>query len=453
MTQHQAFFDPWRTCCGPLADIAADIAQALPAEENRKRKRRAAAEVNFRLCVDVVFANLAHGLAHVPPVAVAVSLANRRKALTRYDRRGLKRLTAVLEALHQGGLIILTKSKRRGQVSSIIVSSRLKAKLKSADITQAHIGRAEGEELVVVNRTVRGFTSRMEEGEEVVRYGKATQRVDYVREVTWLHRTREDLKSLNRSLHEADLQFLADDPAIDLAQRTLKRVFSLPEGQPIDSFKFNSGGRLFGGWWQRVHRSQRHLIRINSEPAAEVDFEQLFPRLACLKAGVTLPPGDVYAVPGFEQHRAGIKKVVNALIFATKPLVRLPKDISRDELPAGLKLPDIRSAILAHQPLLAAGFEKGLGLGLMYDESRILLAVLKKLMAQGVVALPLHDAVIVSASEIAVTMSAMRESALEVVGSELPLKVKELMMDSSSPHPPRPQGAPRETQLHLEAST
>jgi hypothetical protein len=432
MTAAQTFFDEWLSPVGPLQLIAADTMAALQGSESRTRRRNAHAVGNLKICVGAILANLARAaIAYVPPVAVAIPLGNRRKASTRYDRKGLRQLAGTIQRLERAGLLVLEKSKRRGHVSTITASAKLLALLEASDIRPAHIGRAEGEELIIVNRTTRGFVSRLEDGEEVVRYGKATHRVDYVREVTALRRTREDLKALNRFLQAAGLQFLGDDPTIDTSQRTLKRVLSLPGDVHVHSFKFNTGGRLFGGWWQRVPRDQRHLIRINAEPVAEVDYSQLFPRLACLKAGVTLPLGDVYAVPGFEPYRAGIKKVVNALIFASKPMVRLPKDISNDELPADLKLHDIRSILLAHQPLLAAGFEKGLGLGLMFLESTILLVVLKRLMTQRVIALPLHDAVIVPVSKIPEATKAMASSALEVVGTELPLKVKEWTMENS----------------------
>lgn len=434
MSVSQAFFDVWLAPLGPLQLIASDAVSALQTSESRTRRRNAHSEMSLGVCVGAILANLTRAaIVYVPPVAVAIPLGNRREASTRYDRKGFRQLASTLKRLERDGLLILEKSTRRGQVSTIAASSQLKALLTASGITPAHIGRAEGEELIIVNRTTRGFVNRLEDGEEVVRYGKVTHRVDYVREVIGLRRTREDLKAINKVLHAADLQFLGDEPTIDTSQRTLKRVFSLPGDVHVHSFKFNTGGRLFGGWWQRVTRAQRHLIRINGEPVVEVDYSQLFPRLACLKAGVVLPLGDVYAVPDFEPYRTGIKKLVNALIFASKPLVRLPKDISKDELPTGLKLPELRSAILAHQPLLAAGFEKGLGLGLMFTESTILLGVLKRLMAQQVIALPLHDAVIVPMSKIPEATKAMALSALEVVGSELPIKVKEWAMENSSP--------------------
>lgn len=421
MSAAPAIFDIWLVPHGPLWRIALEAIATLVDAENRTRRPSHNAEKNLKICVGTIIANLARAsLFHVPPVAVAIPLGNRREASTRYDRTGFRQLAQNIEQLEVAGFLSLTKSKRRGQVSIIAPSADLMARLKATDIVPAHIGRAAEEELIIVNRTTRGFVSSFENGEESLRYGKVTHRVDYRREVTGLPRMREDIRALNAFLDAADLQHLGDDPAIDTSQRTLKRVFSLPEDVHVHSFRFNRGGRLFGGWWQRVPRDQRDLIRINGEPCAEVDYSQLFPRLACLEAGVMLPPGDVYAVPGFEPYRAGIKKVVNALIFAGKPLVRLPKDIGKDELPAGLKLSCIRSAILAHQPLLAAGFEKGLGLALMFTESKILLAVLKRLMAQGVIALPLHDAVIVPMSNIPEATKAMASSALEVVGFELP---------------------------------
>jgi hypothetical protein len=76
---------------------------------------------------------------------------------------------------------------------------------------------------------------------------------------------------------------------------------------------------------------------------------------------------------------------------------------------------------LAKHPALARAWCKGLGLGLMFDDSRVLLAALNALMAQGVPALPIHDALLVQASKRDAAQHAMEQAAREVAGVDMPV--------------------------------
>jgi hypothetical protein len=69
-------------------------------------------------------------------------------------------------------------------------------------------------------------------------------------------------------------------------------------------------------------------------------------------------------------------------------------------------------------------FNTGIGLRLMFTESTILVRILLDLMAQGIPALPIHDGIMVPASKLQPAMLAMRRASREVLGSELPIKVK-----------------------------
>jgi hypothetical protein len=69
--------------------------------------------------------------------------------------------------------------------------------------------------------------------------------------------------------------------------------------------------------------------------------------------------------------------------------------------------------------------EKAIGMDLMFQESKILLRCLDQLMAQGIVALPIHDGVLVSQRHAQEAEVAMRTAALEEVGVELPVAIKD----------------------------
>jgi hypothetical protein len=87
------------------------------------------------------------------------------------------------------------------------------------------------------------------------------------------------------------------------------------------------------------------------------------------------------------------------MLFAEKPLIRLPRELPPGSLPPKATIAKVRAAILAHHPQLGGGvLEKGLGFASMHDESRLFVAVLKKLMVREVTALPMHDGIMVAAS-------------------------------------------------------
>ncbi|MCW3574034.1 hypothetical protein K6Y53_38700, partial [Burkholderia cenocepacia] len=98
---------------------------------------------------------------------------------------------------------------------------------------------------------------------------------------------------------------------------------------------FELGGRLYGGFWQRMNKAERKDLRIDGEQAVELDFSQVGPRILYGMAGAKMDR-DAYAVPGYEDHREGIKKLFAAMINTSAPLVRFPAKV-RELFPRGTK--------------------------------------------------------------------------------------------------------------------
>ncbi|WP_165184090.1 hypothetical protein [Caulobacter soli] len=66
------------------------------------------------------------------------------------------------------------------------------------------------------------------------------------------------------------------------------------------SFKgdWNSGGRLYGGWWQTVPKRERPHLTIDGAPTIELDYARMQPSLLYAERGLTLDH-DPYLPPGF----------------------------------------------------------------------------------------------------------------------------------------------------------
>jgi hypothetical protein len=145
----------------------------------------------------------------------------------------------------------------------------------------------------------------------------------------------------------------------------------------------------------------RHL-RINGEKIVELDYGQIMPRLVYSLAGVCPEQEDLYDIPGLEQlDRSGIKRVMSSMLFVEKRLTRFPRG-TRCLFPPNISISDVIEAIEAAHPAIAPYFFTGIGHRCQFLESEIMVDLLRRLRAcpsiEGV-ALPIHDAILVPASE------------------------------------------------------
>ncbi|QLH73978.1 hypothetical protein HZF03_22760 [Rhodopseudomonas palustris] len=214
---------------------------------------------------------------------------------------------------------------------------------------------------------------------------------------------------INRFLQNAQIEIAGGPDQLALGKdgqivapfrRSLRRIFN--------NGKWGHGGRLAGGFWMSMERGERKRIRIEGEPIAEVDYRQLFPRLAYVRAQAEQPDGDIYDVQGDKTGRDGWKKLMNALLFADGPLKNWPKE-TLQQFPVGTKLRDaIEMLCQKHRPI-APLFGTGLGFELMRAESDIIIDVTTQLFKQGITALPLHDAVLVAESRAVAAQKVMQD--------------------------------------------
>lgn len=215
---------------------------------------------------------------------------------------------------------------------------------------------------------------------------------------------------------------------------------------------YASGGRLFGGWWQTLPRELRKHIRIAgdrtrlshrqraTEPVVNVDFSAMHLKLAYAEAGKRVPRGDLYDLTGHDHERCrdwarlreGRKKLVSAMFMSPQPLKQWPGGTPRERedirscFPNGAKVKYEIAAIRDRHEAIAAWFECGRGLRLQRIESDILVAVLLKLNALGITALPIHDAVLVARSHGKTAQRVMEAEARRVTGASIPAKIGEV---------------------------
>jgi hypothetical protein len=159
----------------------------------------------------------------------------------------------------------------------------------------------------------------------------------------------------------------------------------------------------------KAERARR--ITIDGEPIASADYGQLFVWLLYARAGLEPPDGDLYDF-GHDSaaQRPAWKVIVNAMLFADGELVRWPRD-ALGAFPPGTKLRDLTARVTERHAPVSSRFGTAEGLKLMHIESSMMVDALARLAAQGIIGLPVHDAVLVRASAADLAKEAMEASA------------------------------------------
>lgn len=440
------WLDQWLAADGePLHRLVERTLQFVEHDEQhdnvRLRSRRQSDEAYHRQRIEVLVANLALAVLNPPESGrIAIRASQGSAGLTRYDNLALgpKPTRELLSRLEKLEFLDWQMPKAmRGERSSIAPTEWFRQKIDEFGVGLDDIGWRGGE-LILLNRNTQRRGSEWGSNEGTV----GREPINYV-DTSLTHRLRADMRRINEWLAQADVTFENDSqlPQVMLKQRQLRRYFLLLPDQREP--RFDQSGRLFGGFWQTLKADRRKHIRIGGERVATLDYGSMFTRLAYASLGVDAPDGDVYALPGAEGYRSGVKMATNCLLFDTHVRRGWPKALGvgmgdddaavSSEAPAGdfeARLPEgwtvkrTKQGILERHPALAPVLGRGLGYALMNKESEVLLAVLNELMARGIVGLGLHDGVLVPSSRAEEAKDVMLTKATEIVGASIPVSLK-----------------------------
>ncbi len=413
------WMDRWLGAKGPaLLGLTHEVGTAFDAFDARPgvrvRRRKPEHEVTHRTLIETITANLAYTVISPPETGrLSVLTGNAVRRVARYNGPVVgAALRDHCWRFAELGLADHHTSTIRREASSIAPTNAFAAAVTRHGVTLTDFGRRPGEE--VIRLTCKEPDPHRPEGglRESLPY-EDTPETDEM---------RATVRRINSHIEGADIAFLEDggDP-VDPNNRVMRRHFL--QLNAAETPRFDLGGRLYGGFWQNLERGRRSQIRLNGEAVAVLDFASMFPRLAYARAGVTPPAGDLYAIPGLEDHRDAVKLLVNALLFDNYTRSTWPKEAKVGK-PHGLRVPQMRRLILAKHPALRKLFGKRLGLGLMFDESRILIDVLDDLRSRDVPALGLHDGLFVPTSRAEEVRRIMEEAAEASTGIHLPVTVK-----------------------------
>jgi hypothetical protein len=402
-------FNPFRRAKdGPLKMLIKEIQTELQKAENRGRARRPDALTCFLEQVEALIADLAHCAATTQAGMLWLSLSKRvlGKKQERYASPLMKEsLVKVVDLLQSPavGLIDLSKGGRNPfdgsyRASTISPSKRLIERLEAAGVDESDTQAITGKETIIL---------REPKGEN----GQAIDK-DYTDTET-THRKRKEMESINSFIARADITCSCLDKEglpVDTRKRRLRRIFS--------NGTFDQGGRLYGAFWIEDIRAKdrRPSIKINGSPVVSLDFGQMLVRLLYAEANCPMPfEDDAYLLPplwmdweafnAFDPEarkamspvpREAMKLAMVAAFSTSTPFRRLPSEARAAIKDKRVKAADVLALIRKHHSPIAQYLESGYGMKMQPRESNILVSILLRLKEVGIVALPIHDAVLVA---------------------------------------------------------
>ncbi|RWM21769.1 MAG: hypothetical protein EOR73_10195 [Mesorhizobium sp.] len=375
----------------------------------RRNKRRPRDQETFEQTVEAILSDLMHGQL-LSGAGIYVTRSNRvLGAKSRYRPPVYSKVfPAILDLLAKPEMGYVEQDVApdvQGAARSTVIrpGQRLLDRIAEREVGFDDLDTHQSGETIILKRS-KDPNDYWDEGE----------RLDYP-EDDRTARYRAELAEINQWLREDDLQFDWKGIAwphtpIALRDRGLRRVFT--QG------RFNSGGRLFGGFWQQLRKDERRTgLLIGGEKAVELDYGQAGVRILYGMAGQQPASDDLYHLWGYVQQREGIKRVMSAMIFADKPLERFPQ-FTRKLFRKGDKIAEVVEAIELKHPLIKDRFHCGLGHDAQFIESQIMVELLLIMKAKRITALPIHDAPMVPESAAATAKDAMLSVFQRMTGVE-----------------------------------
>jgi hypothetical protein len=406
----------------------------------RKRSRSRRDQQLHAKRVQIVVVNLAYAILN-PSKTGRLAVDTRSRKSTRYDHEALKSrsLRALLSVLVKHDIVHWQPYAKvmRGEKGSIAPTDWFSRRVEELNVSMEDFGYESVGELILLTRKVRPAYRWWDEEQEDP---FDEERIDYD-ETRTTTRMRRQVASINAWLNQADITFVDDGGTLVAPRdRSLTRRFVV---YGDDKPKFNTSGRLFGGFWLNLKKSRRAGIRIDGEAVVDLDYKSMFPRLAYAHVKAVPPMEDLYDVEELRGYRSGVKLAMSVFMFNKGIKRQWPKSmglgVGNDEDAACVVLPaadydgllpskewtvkKVKDVLIRRHPPLADCFNIGLGHRLMFMESELLVSVLLKLKDLGIVALPMHDGVLVPTSRCDEAVKIMKESAEVKFGMSFPVTV------------------------------
>lgn len=241
-------------------------------------------------------------------------------------------------------------------------------------------------------------------GEVILLRDRHGHLIDYC-ETRAVGRMRQRIERFNEAIMGAGLDPSIAAPLCRIFNRNMKR-----------------GGRFYamGMSWQNIKAEARKRLTIGGEPVVELDYRNLHPAILYAEVGVTMP-ADCYTIDGWPRKlvKVGVLTLINApTIHKARHAIahspRMAEMVEPGSQEALRKADALIAAIKLLHRSIAGAFHSDAGARLMQIDAAIAEAVMKIMLVQGIVILPIHDSFLVPASQSDRLEEAMLEAAHEV---------------------------------------
>lgn len=414
------WFNPWRCASTPaMQDVVRRLQRAVEAFETSPhapltlRRKRARVDIkgrpdatNFTLLLESLVCDLVrHSLRNDGTSFLVSRSRGKLGSISRYAPPYLgKALPHILDCLASPELGYIeqtlgsrVKGNLKGETTVLKPTARLQN--LTAGIGFADFAIRPGEEIIVL----RG-TSGQNEPREWVEYEETSD----------TQMLRREMQRINEFLESADIEFIEGEGEVyDTTARRMRRYFT--------HGSFRTGGRLYHGYWQQIPRDERnHRFLLQGERVVTLDYAQMALSIAYSIAGEELPPGDGYAFDRLAKHRGTIKKLINSMLFPRPShwSTKVPAKLLR-KLPFPYKQEDtFLDLVMERHGALRELFWTDVGHVIQRVESDIIVHCLLQCIDRDIVALQVHDALIVPESREAEVREIMIETFKRHTGLE-----------------------------------
>jgi hypothetical protein len=211
-------------------------------------------------------------------------------------------------------------------------------------------------------------------------------------------RLRKEIEGINTIMAEIEVDLAGPDVQRLGSHWIVSGTCLLPAAPRVrrvfNRSSFHKGGRLYG-WWQSLSSADRRYILLNGEPVLEPDYAQIHAQIIYALKGVSLI-GDAYETGEFP--RAWGKKAFNIGINAKSKLGAIAA-ISKELKISRRNASKLLGAITAKHQQVSDIFCSDAGVDLMKIDADITLRALQHCQSQDIAVLPVHDSLIVPATD------------------------------------------------------
>lgn len=389
------------------SNLVCEIWEAIKGRDRRERGRKPDDEKRLMLTLEILLANLlaAHFNRIDSERFVATPFGNGAFSNTDVSTTSLALLR---DLLGEAGLIEGSNGFRApsrhdedysfNRLTRLRASNDLIAKFETEDVDRSSLRLIAKPADVIVLKDTKGKAMALD------------QTPLEPPEVT---ASRSVLIELNAALNGLDLA-LPNDAWARVAERFKKaedvqeeahRLIAGDESRRVLYRVFNGdwtqGGRIYGGWWMQLPKSERRHLTINGEPTSELDYVSLHPAILYAQEGKVLD-FDPYTVPGYEgpearelSKRTFLRYINPSKKYGSKGKLRQTA-LDKAQLLPNKDFQAYLRSFLKHIGPLKAYVGEGVGMSLQRIDSDIAITVLSHLSSMNIVALPIHDSFIVS---------------------------------------------------------